>query len=166
LNGAGAAMVRRSATPGPESTPQRPDRPPDEPTLFMIGMQTICCSYVPVYFCHIVTAADGCPCAVVISDAMIFFVGVKETRSVHFALCLFMCILHFVSACHKKKKRWPCCVSSVTDAVFQARQYLKIMHQHVRSGMKFSVLCLNVETKKATSRYEAFACSITFRGHA
>ena len=33
LNSAGAAMVRRSATPGPESTPQRPDRPSDEPTF-------------------------------------------------------------------------------------------------------------------------------------
>jgi hypothetical protein len=70
----------------------------------LIDMRTICCSYVPVYFCHIVTAADGYPCAVGISIVMIFFVVVEETRSVHFVLCLFMCILHFVPVCHKKKK--------------------------------------------------------------
>jgi hypothetical protein len=70
----------------------------------LIDMRTFCCSYAPVYFCHIVTAADGCPCAVVIITVVIFLIRFDETRSVHFVLCLFMCILHFVSACHKKKK--------------------------------------------------------------
>ena len=127
MNGAGAAMVRRSALQ--DRSPRRSGRIDHQTSpRSLINMRTVCCSYVPVYFCHIVTAADGCPCAVGISDVMVFFVGVKETRSVHFVLCLFMCILHFVPVCHKKKKRWSCCVGSVTDAVFQARQYLKIMH--------------------------------------
>jgi hypothetical protein len=57
-----------------------------------------------VYFCHIVTAADGYPCAVVISTAVIFLIGIDETRLVHFVLCFFIHVLHFVSARHKKKK--------------------------------------------------------------
>ncbi len=120
-------MVRRSALQ--DRSPRRSGRIDHQTSLrSLVDVQTVCCSYVVVYFCHIVTAADGCTCVVVISDVMVFFVGVKETRSVHFVLCLFMCILHFVPVCHKKKKRWSCCVGSVTDAVFQARQYLKIMH--------------------------------------
>ena len=96
-------MVRRSALQ--DRSPRRSGRIDHQTSPHsLINMRTVCCSYVLVHFCYIVTAADGCPCAVVISDAMVFFVGVKETRSVHFVLCLFMCILHFVPVCHKKKK--------------------------------------------------------------
>lgn len=57
-----------------------------------------------MHFCHIETAADSCPCAVVIIIAVIFFIGAEETRPAHTVLCLFMCILHSVVSCHKKKK--------------------------------------------------------------
>lgn len=97
-------MVRRSALQ--DRSPRHSGRIDYQTSpRFLIGMRTVCCSYVRVYFfCYIGTAADGCTCHVGIGTVVLFFVDAEETRPVYFVLCLFMCIVHFVLTCHKKKK--------------------------------------------------------------